>query len=151
MSRAADLVFARLNREEGDRNDAYDDATGHAIVLPAGHFLTWGRGFNLSQIASPALFDLIERHLIELPEVELLKLDWYTHADPVRQSVFLDVAYNAGLRGLVHGFPNMIRYAAAKDWPNCAAECTVIKTNPKLDASRYDPLRALLRSGDTAL
>lgn len=149
MSRASDLVHARLPRAEGDRNDAYDDATGKTVhsVSPDGH-ITWGRGFNLSAIASPALFDVIEAHLIGAVEASLLKLDWYVGADSVRRSVFLEVAYNNGLTGLLHGFPKMIRYAGLKDWENCANECTV--SRPDLNASRYAPLRALIRNGDTS-
>jgi len=58
--------------------------------------------------------------------------------------VFLDIAFNGGLHDLL-GYPHMLAAAAKGDWTEAAAQCT--EKDPKLDASRYAPLRALLLSG----
>lgn len=143
---AVDILFGRLTREEGDKKLPYDDATGKPVRAPVGN-LTWGRGFNLMQCGSQGLFDVMERFLIAECERSLQGFEWYRKADPVRQSVFLDIAYNAGVGGLLH-FPHMLAAALVGDWVAAAAQCKV--ADPKLDASRYAPLRKLLEKGASA-
>jgi len=147
------LTRPRIVREEGDRLLPYDDATGKPVVAPVGK-LSWGWGFNLMACGSEELFEVMARFLVTKVDTELTAsvvngVQWYAglSLEPTRQSVFLDVAYNAGVYGEVHGFPHMIAYAIARDWPNCAAQCKV--ADAKLDASRYAPLRQLLLHGDT--
>lgn len=140
---AVDILVGRLTREEGERLLPYDDATGLLVRAPKGN-LTWGRGFNIMQCGSKGLFDVIERFLIEGCERSLQSYEWYRQADPVRQSVFLDIAYNGGVGGLLH-YPHMLAAASAGDWVAAAEECRV--ADPKLDASRYAPLRQLLKQG----
>ena len=150
MSAQAVTIFCqRVVREEGNRTVPYDDATGKPVTAPVGN-LSWGYGFNLAKIGSTQLFDAMVRFIAESFDTELSKFDWYVGlaSEPTRQSVFLDVAYNDGVGGLLH-FPKMIAFAAAKNWQECAAECSVVKTNPKLDASRYGPLRLLIMTGDS--
>lgn len=141
------LLAARLPREEGQKLLPYDDATGKPVKAPVG-FLSWGRGYNLMQCGSPELFDVIDAFLLAAIDAQLSKFGWYTALDnqPTRQSVFLDVAYNDGVHGLLH-FPNMITQATAGNWTACAAECKV--ADASLDGSRYAPLRQLLINGDT--
>lgn len=142
---AVDLVFGRLTREEGERNLPYDDATGLPVRAPRGN-LTWGRGFNLMACGSKGLFDVMERYLLQERFDAIKAYPWFALAGPTRQSVFLDIAYNAGVEGLLH-FPHMLSAAARGDWVQAAAECKV--SDPKLDASRYAPLRKLLLQGDS--
>jgi GH24 family phage-related lysozyme (muramidase) len=140
---AVSVLLGRLPREEGERQLPYDDATGLAVKAPVGN-LSWGRGFNLMQCGSPGLFQVMENYLLNVLDNQLQSYSWYTAAGDVRGSVFLDIAYNAGLHGLL-GFSHMIADAEAQDWTAAAAECAV--ADPKLNASRYAPLRALLLSG----
>lgn len=142
------LARPRIVREEGDRLLPYDDATAKAVVAPIGK-LSWGWGFNLMACGSEGLFEVMARYLVTQVDTVLSSTAWYGGLgnEPTRQSVFLDVAYNVGISGMLHGFPLMIRYAAARDWPNCAAQCKVASAT--LDASRYAPLRQLLLHGDT--
>jgi len=146
---AVKLFQARKKREEGDKPKPYDDATGKAVVAPVGN-LSWGRGYNLMTCGSPGLFDAMDDYLDNALDRELSAFAWYREldAEPTRQSVMLDVAYNAGVNGLLH-FPKMLAAAHARDWATCAAECKV--ADARLDISRYAPLRALILSGDTAL
>lgn len=142
------LARPRIVREEGDKQFPYDDATGKPVVAPVGK-LSWGWGFNLMACGSEGLFLVMARYLVTQVDAGLSQYPWYASLtnEPTRQSVFLDVAYNVGVYGEVHGFPAMISYAAVRDWPNCAAQCKV--ANASLDASRYAPLRQLILHGDT--
>jgi hypothetical protein len=140
---AVSVLLGRLTAEEGDRLLPYDDATGQTVRAPKGN-LSWGRGFNLMQCGSPGLFEVMEGYLLSALDNQLQAYSWYTSAGDVRASVFLDIAYNGGIHDLL-GYPSMIHYASIDDWVNCAAQCT--EKDPKLDASRYAPLRALLLSG----
>lgn len=57
--------------------------------------------------------------------------------------MFLDIAQNGGLTGLLH-FPLMLAAASRDDWEGAAAQCHV--TNSEL-AGRYAKLAELLRTG----
>ncbi len=140
---AVSVLLARLTTEEGERMRPYDDATGTDVKAPKGN-LSWGRGFNLMQCGSSGLFDVMESYLVSDIDHRLQAYSWYTGAGDVRGSVFLDIAYNGGLHDLL-GYPHMLAAAAKGDWATAATECT--DKDPKLDASRYAPLRALLLSG----
>jgi hypothetical protein len=140
---AVSVLLARLISEEGQRMLPYDDATGLNVTAPKGH-LSWGRGFNLMECGSPGLFEVMEGYLLSALDNQLQAYPWYSGAGDVRASVFLDIAYNAGLHGLL-GYPSMLHYASIGDWQNASAQCT--EKDPKLDASRFAPLRALLLSG----
>lgn len=144
---AVDIFAIRAISEEGIRLTPYDDATGARVKAPKGR-LTWGIGFNLDEIGSAGLFSAMLRYLANVIHEDLLEHDWYRLSDPVRQSVFLDVAYNEGVTGLLR-FPHMIAAASVGDWERAAAECHV--ADPRLDASRYAPLRKLLSAGENSL
>src|ERR1041385_3425090 len=117
---AVDYFLARKKKEEGERIEGYDDATGKTVKAPIGN-LTWGRGYNLSKCASPGLFDVMDRYLADQDDLFLQQFAWYLGLDPIRQSALLDIAENAGREGLLH-FPLMLHYLAAKDWSNAASQ-----------------------------
>ena len=145
-----DLTLARVPTpgEEGFRSKAYNDATGRTVTCltmnPPGN-LTIGPGLNLEN-------GITREEGLAVARIRLAKMDealreyaWYTALDEVRGSVFLDVAYNAGVGGLLH-FTSTIHYASVGDWANCRAallESHAAKANP----NRYRPLAALLFSG----
>jgi len=135
--------MARLTTEEGQRLLPYDDATGSNVKAPIGN-LSWGRGFNLMRCGSPALFEMMETFLLSQIDCQLQQYDWYRNAGNVRASVFLDMAYNGGIHDLL-GYPSMIHFASVGDWLNASAQCT--DKDPKIDATRYAPLRKLLLTG----
>jgi hypothetical protein len=141
---AVSVFLARKTHEEGDRLLPYDDATGLPVKAPKGN-LSWGRGYNLMECGSEGLFDVMDAYLVDALNNKLSKLyPWYENIGDVRASVFLDIAFNGGLHDLA-GYPKMLAAAAAGDWVGAAAQCT--EKDPRLDASRYAPLRALLLSG----
>jgi hypothetical protein len=143
---AVDLVLARLPAAEDRRPFAYNDATGKRVTcLPDGN-LTIAEGINLETGLDAVEIDFLDRHRVTLAEKPLLTLEWYVQAGDVRQSVALEIAYNAGLHGLL-GYPSMIHFYAIKDWANAAAQCH--SKNPKL-AGRYAALAQLLLNGELA-
>lgn len=137
-----DIFLARVVHEEGVRTDPYDDATGLTVRAPVGK-LSWGYGFNLTAIGDNELFDVIERFLVGKIEAQLLSFPWYYQINDARQSVLLDIAYNAGVHGLL-GYPNMLAALKAGDWAEAAAQCTT--TNGAL-AQRYANLAYILLTG----
>ena len=143
---AVDILLTRLTREEGNRIYPYDDATGERVRAPKGH-ITWGRGFNLDECGSPELFDVMERFFLMKLDKDMQAYPWYVALDPVRASVILDVEYNGGEAGFLKGFPHCIAALERGDLASAATELHV--EDPRLDASRYAPLRSILLTGMT--
>lgn len=139
---AIDIFLDRMPREEGERRDGYDDATGKTVKAPVGN-LSWGHGYDLAEIGSRELFDVIDRYLAGKVEAELMPHAWY-QIDAPRQSVLLDLAYNAGVHGLLH-YPQMLAAIERKDWTEAARQCTT--SNPKLQG-RYEALSRILVTGE---
>jgi hypothetical protein len=139
---AVTVLKSRLTGAEGERIMPYDDATGLAVQAPKGK-LSWGRGFNLMECGSSGLFEVMEDYLLTQLDTRLRVYPWYLASGDVRGSVFLEIAYSAGLSGLLH-FPHMLSAAATGDWEVAASQCAV--TNPELKG-RYDRLAELLRTG----
>lgn len=141
---AVELTLSRLVREEGRKPFAYDDATGKRVTCQPEGNLTIGYGINLETGLDAAEMEWLLEHRLGLIEKQLRAFAWYGNADPVRQSVFLDMAYNGGVHGLLH-FAHMLAAAEMNNWPLASKECSVLDV--KLDTSRYAPLRQLLLSG----
>jgi len=131
---AIDIATSRLAIEEGFRATVYLDTRAHRTI---------GFGFDIDAgISKSAAMALLEAQLKEI-DATLTGFSWYTSADPVRQSVFLDIAMNAGVHGLMR-FPHLLAAAARGDWAAAAMECHV--KEPEL-ASRYASLAKLLLTG----
>ena len=133
------LAVTRLQTEEGFRSLPYRDIYGNETV---------GYGCNLAAgISRKAALALLSAQTQEIDQA-LQTYTWYSPVDAVRQSVFIDVAVNEGLHGLLR-FPRMLAAIPAAiatgDWNTVAVECAV--EDPRLDISRYAPLRAILLSG----
>src|ERR1700685_506603 len=90
---AVSRALPRLMLEEGFRAQKYLDTKGIETI---------GYGFNIqagiSQYAAQALMtaQTVERHQA------LVAYPWYAGLDPVRQSVIVDLSFNAGVSGLLH-------------------------------------------------
>lgn len=143
MSAAAtEITVARLLGEEGFKLLPYDDKTGLPVKAPVGN-LSWGIGFNLMKCGSRGLFEMMLRYLVGVIETQLVALSWYPGLpDPV-QSVCQDIAFNGGIHDLMN-YPHMIAAFARGDLTAAANECT--DKDLKLDASRYAPLREIIRA-----
>lgn len=151
------VLTTRLKLEEGRRPKAYNDKTGRTVTCKTADPATSGNlsiayGTNLENGLDETEMSFLRQYRIELAHGELAREGWYADlciAAPIRASVYLDVAYNVGVEGLLHGFPKCVKAAALKDWTTSAAELTV--EDASLDLSRYAPLRKILLSGTTAL
>jgi hypothetical protein len=139
---AIDITFKRLDGEEGFKPWAYDDATGKRVKAPIGN-LSWLYGTNLETEGTQELGEIVSYYKLGKLHTSLTGFPWYMAAGPVRQSVFLDIAYNAGLQGLLN-FPSMIHFASLGEWGMAAGQCHV--KNPSLSA-RYDILAKILATG----
>ena len=139
---ATELTIARLLGEEGVKMLPYDDATGLPVKAPKGN-LSWGIGFNLMKCGSKKLFADMLRSLLEDIEEQLVGLSWYSGLPAPVQSVCQDIAFNGGVHDLLN-YPHMIAAFAHGDLDAAANECT--DKDPKLDASRYAPLRAIIKA-----
>jgi lysozyme len=132
---AVDIALPRIKLEEGFESQKYVDTEGH---------LTIGYGLNVDAGMSQfAAVSLLRAQVSEIDSA-LNAYPWYSGLDAVRQSVCLDIAFNAGTAGLLR-FPKMIAAIQEKDWDTAANECYV--SNPEL-ASRYARLAEILRTGD---
>lgn len=131
---AIDIALPRLQTEEGFRALPYKDTEGHT---------TLGYGLNVDAgISKYAAGALLKAQLTEL-DTTLASFRWYQAANDVRKSVFIDIAFNDGVHGLL-GFPHMLSAAATGDWEVASAQCHV--TNPEL-LGRYETLAHLLLTG----
>lgn len=132
------IALPRLQIEEEFSPHLYIDTEGRRTI---------GYGFNLDAgISRAAALALLTAQANEL-DTALQAYPWYAALDPVRQSVCLDIAFNAGLNGLLR-FPLMIAALTVKDWADAAAQCRV--SNPEL-TSRYEKLANLLLTGEEEL
>jgi hypothetical protein len=146
---AVTLVAARLSSEEGRKPFAYNDKTGKRVTCKTSDPTTTGNltiaeGINLEDGLFPEEMDYLTLNRLHKMDVSLSVYQWYLNANPARQSVFLDVAYNQGKEGLLH-YPHMLAAALSNDWDTAAENLT--DRDPSIDKSRYAPLRAILSSG----
>jgi GH24 family phage-related lysozyme (muramidase) len=144
-TQASQITKARLLTEEGKKPKAYNDATGAVVTCQPHGNLSIGVGINLEVGLDNVEIEFLLQHRLDLTETVLLTHSWYAACDPVRASVYLDVAFNGGVEGFLHGYPECIKAAAAKDWTKSASELTV--SDAHLDLVRYSPLRKILRTG----
>ena len=129
-----DIALPRLQTEEGFRGAVYRDTEGHQTI---------GYGFNIDAGISRSAAAALLRAQVQELDSALNAYAWYSGLDAVRQSVCLDIAFNAGLGGLLK-FPHMIAALENKDWQTAAEECRV--TTPGLE-SRYANLAQILLTG----
>jgi lysozyme len=133
---ALDLAVARLKTDEGFRAAAYRDTVGK---------LTIGYGFcvdaGISQLAATAL-------LIAQAQERAQALSgfwWAKDLDDARMSVVIEVAFNDGLRGLLH-FPKMLAAIGKKDWQTAHDELLDSDAARELPG-RYKAIAQILLTG----
>jgi hypothetical protein len=140
-----DIAYARFASEEGRRAFAYNDATSKRVTCQPGGNLSIGMGINLEVGLDDEEIDWLSKHRLQKVADQLAPYPWYQGCDSVRQSVLLDMAFNQkGVMSLLH-YPHMLAAILRKDWESASAECHV--EDPKLDVSRYEPLRQLMLVG----
>ncbi len=139
-----DIASKRLLTEEGVRRFAYDDSTGKQVTCKPKGNLTIGVGLNLENgLDDEDVSYHLQKSLRKIVK-EISGYAWYQKCDPVRKSVLIDVAFNQGTTGLLH-YVHMLSAILKSDWETASSECAV--ADPKLDMSRYKPLRELMLVG----
>lgn len=136
---------AQLTSHESRRADVYDDATGFRIrqgTTVLGH-PTWGIGFNLDAmpICAAAIDAQYEYVLSGLLAEIAIALPWTDNLPPGPMRAILDVAWNAGMEGLL-GFHKMLAFAQQGNFG--AASLEIIHS--QLEPHRANRLAALMRS-----
>ncbi len=140
-----DICTARLLTEEKLVPYAYNDTTGKRVTCRPEGNLTIAGGVNLEVGLDSEEVNWLTSHRIAKRDTALREYEWYVALDEVRGSVFLDVAYNVGITGLLH-FTTTIHYAQIKDWPQCAAALMNSKAAKQLPA-RYEKLKQIILTG----
>lgn len=136
----------QLVANEARKTYLYDDATGKRITKGStviGH-PTWGIGFNCDALdftdaAIDAQFEAVRTRTIN--EV-FNALPWTQHLPIGPLRAILDVAYNAGVGGLM-GFHKMLAYAQRGLYDEAGDELV----NSHLERGRAERLRVLMRQG----
>lgn len=144
-----DYCLARLKREEGDRQFAYNDATGKQVTCKPNGNLSIGIGLNLEDGLDEDERVWLANHRLLKLSAQLCQFTWYMGLDPIRRSVCLDIAFNEGERGLLK-FPHMISALAIKDWHTAQEECKIAEITPMdkvVNEKRYVPLGLILLTG----
>jgi lysozyme len=137
-----ELCEARLIVEENSVPFAYDDATGKRVTCKPGGNLTIACGVNLEVGLDSEEIAWLTSHRLAKRDTALREFEWYCALDEPRGSVFLDVAFNTGVSGLLH-FTTTIHYAALQEWPQCAAALLNSLAARKLP-ERYKKLAEIL-------
>lgn len=146
---AVDMCVQRLTRrggEEGFRPQPYWDKTGEVIAPGPKGNPTWLYGCNLATEGTPALGYAIAATKAGQLYDQLLPRPWFAAANDARKSVFLDIAFNQGMHGLLD-YPHMIAYAAEGNWTGASAQCTVAPSEPAGVQARYRVLAEILQTG----
>lgn len=131
-------------REEGKRTHCYNDSTGETVTCQPHGNLSIGYGINLETGLDEAEMAWLLQHRLGLTDAALRAYSWYSGIDEVRGSVLLDVAFNAGVSGLLK-FPHMLAAASDGDYVAMADQCHVADAH--LDDTRYAPLRQIILTG----
>lgn len=140
----ADLAgtIADLRVDEGTVLHAYQDHLGF-WTIGTGRLIDARRGGGISQAENDYLLtNDIEGRASALEAV----YPWFPTLDPIRQSAFVNLAFNLGIDGLAH-FKNTLAAAARSDWPAVAHGLTLSKWYGQVQPSRRDRIVRMIREG----
>lgn len=147
MMTPQDLVAlkAQLTSHEARRADVYDDASGLRIrqgSLVHGH-PTWGIGFNLDAMPiCDAAIDAQYDYTLDTLRADVARaLPWVSALPAEPQRAILDIAWNAGIDGLLK-FHVMLSLAQQGNFGLAALEII----HSQLEPHRANRLAALMRS-----
>lgn len=106
----------QLYRDEGCVLHAYRDSLGY-LTIGVGRLIDERRGGGITRGEAMMLLD----HDIDEKRGEVsAALPWLSGVDPVRQAVFVNMAFQLGTAGLLQ-FRNTLTRARRHDWPGVAA------------------------------
>jgi lysozyme len=136
------LVIARLKIEESFVHYLYDDATDLPVKAPVGN-ATIGYGFNAQAGISEPLAALLLSGEVSAIQAEISDYPWYFQCNAPRRSVLLDIAYNAGVEGLME-YKHLFKAILNQDWQTAANETDTSDADLK---SRYLVLAQIMLTG----
>lgn len=147
-----ELLAVELQRDEGLRLFAYDDANGDMIergTIVKGHVtIGYGRALDVNGITAEEAGWLLENDIART-ECELLALiPWYTRLDATRQRVLVNMAFNLGPEGLMR-FHDVLRYVREARYELAARAMEDSRWYDQVGA-RAERLVAMMRTGVTA-
>jgi lysozyme len=134
---------------KGSRLVVYDDATGKPIgpgSYVVGHpTIGIGRALDTNGL-SDLEADFLLSDDVTTAQGELSKYMWYLKADPVRQGVLEQLAFNLGITNLLT-FRLMLAAVADQDWNEAGVQLLHSRWASQVQASRRDRLIQELTTG----
>ena len=113
------LMIAELKRDEGNRLQIYDDATGLAIkpgTTVKGHpTIGIGRALDVRGISQDEADLMLANDIAAFTLGLQQAYTWFSGLDDVRQRVLVNMAFNMGLAGLGQ-FHDTLRYIEERRW-----------------------------------
>jgi lysozyme len=132
----------QLRRDEGEVLHAYRDSRGY-LTLGVGRLIDPAKGGGISETES----EMLLANDIAKVEFELnQKLPWTILLDPVRHAVFINMAFNLGVDGLLK-FKNTLDLAERGDYIN-ASKSMLSSLWAKQVGARADRLSEQLATGE---
>lgn len=111
------MILKLLSLHEGRVAHAYQDSLGY-WTIGVGHLIDKRKGGKLPEHIIDALLEWdIKEHWDEL----VRRAPWVLELDEVRQAVFLDMAFNLGVTGLL-GFHTTIKLARMRKFVSASVQ-----------------------------
>jgi lysozyme len=111
-----EMLMSRVVEHEGIKQFAYQDSLGF-WTIGVGRCIHEGKGRGLT---TDECFCLLKNDLIYFRNL-LLKYDWFTKQDVVRQNALVELAFNLGVNNLL-GFKNMISALSVNNYALASKE-----------------------------
>lgn len=92
-------------------------------ALPAGRLPAFYRQLGSPQLPMSAVEDRLRSALLEFETALRQHLPRYDGLPDRAKLGLLDMAYNLGVTGLLHGYPRLLAAIAAGNWAEAAAQC----------------------------
>jgi lysozyme len=119
-----------LMRDEGDRGDPYDDATGKTIkagsTVRGNVTIGVGRNLNARPLTPAERMYLLENDIATTVGELLSRLPWFAKKDLVRQRALINLCFNMGIDGLL-GFPRFLECMRVDDFSGAKRELVTSK------------------------
>lgn len=112
-------LFKQLREEEGEVLHAYKDSEGY-LTIGVGRLIDQRKGGGLSKEEAQYL---LNNDVERFTKATLKALPWVANLDEARQGVFIGMAFQMGINGVLD-FKNMLAKCKAKDYSGAATEMT---------------------------
>ncbi len=136
-----EMFMSRLVEHEGIKRFAYADIFGY-VSIGIGRCLQEGKGRGLT---TDECFMLLRNDMTYFRDL-LLKYEWFTKQDTVRQNALVELAFNLGVNGLL-GFKKMISALSVNNYPVAAKELLDSAWAVQVGVSRSSDLQYRILTG----